>query len=269
MILKVSVKIVTKLFFLILLVFILFSSSVSAQQLQAFSPTWLKQGTFAEYSFMSIGVQFTNNSIMRVEDGTVAFFRWECIELDGTIATINVSLEYVQEISNISFSTEVKVDSISRDVFLLNGTLIGTTRLWAPSTPTDGQELVIWNSVSDQIMGTITYGSLSDTPQGYQKGYFLEGSGTINGYSIVFSSLHDVDTGLMIDCFLSYDAMLIALNIKDPQRDGVLTFVDTNIDLGPKDIWPEIAVLLPGIILVIVVVIISISFYLFRKKKKP
>lgn len=222
-----------------------------------------------QYEFKSPVVHFLNKTIIPFENDASVTWRWECTEINDDVATLNVSLKYIGETRTVHLSKEVDVNTTSRQVFLSNGTLIGTTHLWVKSNPMDGEEIVVWDAPPDKIVGTVEirgYWS-SNTPQGAQKIYTIEGKGTINGQNALFNSGHEVDTGIMIDGIMNrHEATLLALEIDSLGVNGQFSFTDTNIDLGPRELWPEILGLLP--IVIVVIVIISALAILYHRRKK-
>ena len=236
-------------------------------QAQSFgTPIWMKEGTFVQYEFKSSVVFFLNRTIFPFENDASATWRWECIELDDDLVTLNVSISFTGEKKSLFISKEVNVNTTNRQVMLSNGTLIGTTNLWAKANPTDGEEIVVWDAPPDRILGVAEKGGWSYTPQGAQKIYNLEGAGAINGRNALFDSLHDIDTGIMIAGIIHHEATLFALGIDSPGVSGRFLFTDTNIDLGPRELWPEILGLLP--ILLVVIVFISVFVILYRRRRK-
>ena len=238
-------------------------------QAQSFgTPIWMKEGTFVQYEFKSSVVFFLNRTSFPFESDASVTWRWECTEINEDMAKLNVTIDFIGENKRLFLSTEVNVNTTSRQVFLLNGTLIGTTNLWAKANPTDGEEIVVWDTPPDRILGVAEKRGWSYTPQGAQKIYNLEGAGTINGRNALFDSLHDIDTGIMIDGIIHHEATLFALDIDSLGVNGRFSFTDTNIDLGPRELWPEIFGLLPILIIVIVFVSVFVIFYHRRRKRR-
>ncbi|HDQ06930.1 MAG TPA: hypothetical protein ENN36_09480 [Candidatus Bathyarchaeota archaeon] len=190
--------------------------------------------------------------------------------MNDDLATLNVSISFTGEKKSLFISKEVDVNTTSRQVFLSNGTLIGTTRLWAKANPTDGEEIVVWDVPPDKIVGSVEIRGFwsSNTPQGAQKIYDIEGKGTINGKNALFDSAHEVDTGIMIEGILSNEATLLALGIDTLGVNGQFSFSDTNVDLGPKEMLPEILGLLPILLVVILFISVFVILYYRRRKRR-
>jgi hypothetical protein len=261
-----------KRLFKILLFFFLFyvlaSQNISLQAQSSNTPIWMEKGTFVQYEFKSAGVIFLNNTLLPFEPDASVTWRWECIELDDDVATLNVSIRFSGEESNLFISNEVYVNTTNRQLILSNGTLIGTTNLWAKANPTDGEEIVVWDIPPDRIFGVAKKTSWAYTPQGAQKIYNLEGSGIINDRNALFDSLHDVDTGIMVDGIINHEATLFALGIDSPGINGRFSFTGTNIDLGPRELGAEILGLIPIIIVAIIFISVFVIFYYRRKKRR-
>jgi len=263
-----TIKSLLKTLLFFFLFYVIVSQTISLQAQSFNTPIWMEKGTFVQYEFKSAGVIFLNNTLSPFENDASATWRWECIELDDDLATLNVSISFTEEKKSLFISKEVDVNTTNRQVMLSNGTLIGTTNLWAKANPTDGEEIVVWDTPPDRILGVAEKGGWSYTPQGAQKIYILEGAGTINGRNALFDSLHDIDTGIMIDGIIHHEATLFALDIDSLGVNGRFLFTDTNIDLGPRELWPEIFGLLPILIIVIVFVSVFVIFYHRRRKRR-
>lgn len=252
----------------LLFLFFLVLQIVSLQAQPFGAPIWMKEGTFVQYEFRSPAVIFLNKTIISFEGDASVTWRWECIEINDDLAKLNVSMKFTGETRTLHLSKEVDVNTTSRQVFLTNGTLIGTTNLWAIANPTDGEEIIVWDAPPDRIVGVVEIGGhWSNTPQGAQKIYDIDGKGTISGRSAIISSFHEVDTGIMIGGIINNEATLLALDIDSPLVSAFL-FTDTNIDLGPRELWPEILGLLPILIIVILFISVFMIFYYRRRKRR-
>lgn len=254
----------TSLFFFLFYGTILQAVSLQAQSFN--TPIWMEKGTFVQHEFKSAGIVFQNRTLVPFEPDAAVTWRWECTEINDDLATLNASITVTGEKKSLFISKEVGVNTTNRQVFWSNGTLIGTTNLWAKANPTDGEEIVVWDTPPDRILGIVEKGGWAYTPQGAQKIYNLYGKGTINGQNALFDSLHDIDTGIMIDGILHHEATLLALGIDSLGVNGRFSFTATNIDLGPRELLPEILGLLP--ILIIVIVFISVFVILYRRRRK-
>ena len=223
-------------------VFILFLIVISGIQLAlSSSPTWLKEGVYVEYEFKSGDIRFLNGTW--ISDKFQAAFRWECINIKGDIATLNVSVIFNGEMQTIQLSTIVYVDRQNRNVTLLNGTDIGKTLLWTPIN----------------ITAKIEAGWAA-TCQGAQKFFWTDGRG------------YESDTGILIYLILSGEPALLALGVKDLDFVRVAPSITaTNIDLGPREWLPEIILSLPYILPVIaffIIFIVLLRRRVQRKKRK-
>lgn len=257
----------TPFFFFLSFVLVLQIVSIQAQSFGP--PIWMKEGVFVQYEFKSIGIIFQNRTSIHFEPKASVTWRWECTGLDDDLATLNVSINYIGEKKTLFLSKEIKVNTINRKVFLSNGTLIGTTHLWAVANPVDGEEIVVWDVPPDKIVAVVEIGEAwSNTPQGGQKIYDLNGKGQINDHDAYFRTSHDFDTGIMIDGVIANEATLYALDISSLLPDDRFLFTDTNIDLGPRELLPEILGLLPIILVIILFISVLVILYYRRRKRR-
>lgn len=242
---------------------------VSLQAQPFGSPIWMKEGAFVQYEFKSAGIVFQNQTLIPFKPYASVTWRWECTGLDNDLATLNVSIKVTRENRTLLLLKEVDVNTTSRQVFLSNGTLIGTTHLWATANPMNGEEILLWDVLPDRIVGVVEIkGGWYHTPQGAQKIYKIGGTGTINDDNTHIRTTHDVDTGIMISGLIANEATLFALDIDSPLVNGAFLFTDTNIDLGPRELWPEILGLLPILIVVILFISVFVIFYQRRRRRK-
>jgi hypothetical protein len=262
-----------------LLAVLLLSSSITycygAEPL--FGPSWLKVGTYVEYEGDAFVIDFLNGTMTFLGDDATGVFRWECIDLNENIAKLNVSLKAGDENSSIYFSTEVNVDTISRDVFFLNGTLIGTTHLWIHANPEEGKEIVLWNLPPDRITAKADRTAFYRTPQGVQKVIFLEGNGSISkednsidffgngGGQMIIHAMFDLDTGVMLHTILMNEATTFALGL---DQLFAIELTKTNINLGPRELMFDLRALIPYLAVAAALVTIFVTIYLRRRKNK-
>jgi hypothetical protein len=211
------------------------------------SPSWFKEGVYAKYETRH-SILFSNH--MLLFQGSQLAFQWKCIKLDGTIAELNVS---VAVDGTTKFSAIVYVNIESREVNLPNGTYLGKTWLWLPANPSDNQTLELANNqtVQAKISGVM------DTCQGPQKSFIA-----VNGFG---GGGYDLDTGIAIQPDLREEPTLLAIGILD--MDGP-TIVDTNIDLGPRELWIDLVKFLIFISPAIPFIIVFAFLYYRREKKK-
>lgn len=228
----------------------------------------MKVGVFCEYKFQSTGIWFLNMTF--ISFNSTATFRWECVELNETYAKLNVSIAFNgidQDARDIFFSTDLYVDIVTREVVLQNGTLIGKTRLWAPAYPYINEEVFLWDNPPDRVVGKVIYiGGDQGTPQGYQKTFIVEGNGTFMGEPIGFIVIYDLDTGVMTSGTSMYEVTLLPFNIMYPGTSGSNYLSDTNIDLGPRDLWPDILRFI--YIVVPIATFLGIFTFVYRRRKR-
>lgn len=253
--------------------------TVRSAQSSLFAPSWLKEGTYAEYIFESGTVLLNNNTSLLgfdVVNYVDAAFRWECVDLNDTVAKLKVTLGFTEierngkpaeqnETKNLT--SEVYVNTVSRAVYLQNGTLIGTTHLWLPANPTVDDEIVIWDVPPDKItlkIENLTQ-AFTQTPQGRQRAFMVRGPGK-NGY---LALICDFDTGVTTDGLTDDEPTLTTLlGVQNLSYGGIMLFADTNIDLGPSENQFDIQTLLPIVAVIAAFAIIFVTVYMRRRKKR-
>jgi hypothetical protein len=248
---------------LMLFVFSGFVVSGFAQS-SVFAPIWMKEGAYVEYSFGE-GIRFpsSDSRVVTYKGGT---YRWECVELTGTLAKLSLTLRYNETDGVKQFSGEALVDAVNRSVYSLDETLLGTTQLWLESNPADGEQVVLWDLPPDKIVATINAKPLIiNTIQGKQEAYQIIANGTIGGNMAVFNPFCDMNTGLMIFGLLWNEGTLRALNTSIVSS---MTMSDTNIDLGPNENVFDFGALLPPILIVAAFVFVFVTIYWKRSKKR-
>jgi len=194
---------------------------------------------FVEYAFETNSIDFLNGTFLILENKGEGIFRWECIKLEGDLATINVSFIINAKNLLINWSTILYVNVTSKYTSLPNGTLIGVTRLWLPSNPNIGNEILLVDINQEEITGEITENGTGQvaTPQGGQKYFSIFGEGVVLGRNATLMDDYDLDTGVLIEGWLEAEPTLLAMGV---WGDLLMEIHDTNIDLGPREWWPEI-----------------------------
>jgi hypothetical protein len=270
----------------------------------AFAPSWLKEGTYVKYestklygSNSSGSLQFfnvtdpkfagTNYTISQKADTTRTIsssFMWRCVSVNDTMAKLQITLDYVGERAgpdydynfvyvngsseNVSFQLtgEAYVDLYSRGVYTADGVFWGTTHLWLPANPNNGQEITMWEEDSKKITSTVTI-TISDmwtaTVQGKQNIFDIKGT-IINDKFSLGTPMYDLDTGLCLSG-LFWDPIFAVVGINNGHIGG---FSETNINLGPEHSainWNQI---LPYTIIPIAIIILVAALIIKRKKKK-
>jgi hypothetical protein len=252
------------LFLALSLVLVVFQPACGLDELPIDAPPpWLRVGTYVEYRV----------DVASFPTGTQATLRWECIDLDGTVATLNVShtatanIPYEAQIS--PGSAIIKVLTDSRDVVYSNGTVIGKTFLWVPPFLINDQKVVLEGEPPDEKIGVVDSdsGTCTWTCEGYQEIMLIRWGET--GYNVTGGSiLFDVNTGILVMGAPFPSAVIDALGAED-FITGASTIVATNVDLGPQflrafilfTIWNNLPIILPIIIFVT-------AFLLIRRKRK-
>ncbi len=274
------------------LAFLLMSSFIAscAGQASIFAPSWLKEGTYASYTFPFSQMQkddetyivsqlmFLNNSFRDYKNATSATLRWECIRLDGDTATLNITYNITSDLPTDNFYTSaaVNVNTATRSVYLQNGTLIGTTRMWMPSSPADGEEVVFWDVPPDKATANVTtaYGgdtTVYKTPdQGAQRTFMLANmAGKIDGQdTTAINDLfhYEYDTGLFLYGTLKQEPLLKALGIADNFQAA--QFGGANVDFGPQSTVIDWSYVLSLAAVVGAIIIMAIMMVLRRLRRK-
>lgn len=231
----------------------------------------MREGIFAEYTYKSCGI-CVNDTYSFFKGNYSANFKWLCEETNGTFAKLLISFSIETENGTILFSTPVLINLDNRTTFFLNGTSIGETRLWSIPQPKTSEPITMY--AADQLTNStaiVGYPKITGycvTPQGPQDIYMLQGDGLIRGFSSFIDAFYDVNTGVMVDCYLDSDPTLTALGISDTCRNGRQEFKATNINLGPNSAIPDMQYV-PVIILIAAIlssIPLSLGFCRLRKK---
>ena len=228
--------------FFLLVILLLALTNTNTTDTFVSNPSWMHVGAFAAYDFSCAGVICTNNSLVTLGYHTEAALRWQCLDVNDSFSKLEISLVLRGENKTLTFMSFVFVNMTDRAVYLINHTLVGTTHFWAPINQT---KVTLWEKYPDRIIAAPQIGSWSNTPQGPQKIFILSGQGTIDNESVIIDNFHDIDTGIMTDSTLRHEGSLYALDLSIILVNGRLQFTATNINLGPSEIWPEIANYLP------------------------
>jgi hypothetical protein len=249
----------------VLVILILSLSTASCvAQFQASSmlaPSWMKEGTYVSYDFtphfighhdgvletsQSQTVFFLNGPPITYRNVTSVIFRWECTDLKEDIATLDVSYSITSDLASDNFytSTLVDVDIANRSVYFQDGTLIGTTNFWLPSSPAEGQEVTLWDVPPDKVTAMVR----TKAPNGEdlfsgqtlpepQRIFGLQNiTGTMNGEEVNDGTfwgggIYDYDTGLYVGAQIQRDSLFTALGINN---QDIPIYVTTNIGMGPE-----------------------------------
>ncbi|MGD6805459.1 MAG: hypothetical protein ACQCN4_00660 [Candidatus Bathyarchaeia archaeon] len=288
-----------------LLILALPIAACTAQSTSLLAPSWMKEGTYVNYDLTPTGDEYSNGVLqtskslyltfsnstngigIEYNNVTSVVLHWECIKLSGDMATLNVTYTITSDLPSDNFCTSaiVDVNTATRSVYLQNGTLIGTTNLWLPSSPTDGQEVMLWDMPPDNVTADITTKMpngdniwTSQTPQGAQTAFQLANiRGTIDGKAFSFvgdftitgpskatdfmglgMTTYEYDTGLMLAGNLRAEPMHTALGIN---FDGGFNSMTTNVDMGPTravidwSYWLSLAAVVGAIAIIAVLVV--------------
>jgi hypothetical protein len=284
-----------------LLILLVPIASCTAQSTSLLAPNWMKEGTYVTYNLLygthysngvldtSADVNLLNGTYVNHKNVTSITLRWECIKLTGDKATLNVTYTLTSDLPSENFyaSAIVDVDTASRSVHLQNGTLIGTTKLWLPSHPADGQEVVLWDMPPDKVTANVVTTSsngdniwISETPQGTQtafqlvnlagtldgedfhlgESYIITGPSKVAEFTSVGRGTYEDDTGLMLDGDLEVDPISTALGM---YINNIHNVISTNVDMGPAltvidwSFWLSLAAVAGTIAAIAVVMVVK------------
>ena len=266
----------------------------------AFAPSWLKEGTYVKYEpapnigASSVGVvgffnlsnpKFagTNYTLSQPVDAVLetnsSSLVWRCVSVNDTMAKLQVTLDYVgkpnsynlegiKNSTEVSFqrTAEVYVDLYTRGVYNVDGVFLGTTHLWLPANPDNGQEIIIWEEDSKTITTAVTV-----SEEGKQYTFQTGSHVTIKNNPRMLAVSYDLDTGLGVGAShsggqgFSWDPVFAAVGI----AFGTVGLVsETNIDLGPEHstiYWNQI---LYYSIIPIAIILLVATLIIKRKRKK-
>jgi hypothetical protein len=267
-----------------------------AQASSFLAPEWMKEGTYVSYDLTPMGTEykdgvlqtsksltvfFPNGSYVKCRNVTSVLLRWDCIELKDDIATLNVTYSVTSDYANDNFYTQalVDVDVVGRSVYVQNGTLIGTTNLWLPSNPAEGQEVVLWDVPPDKVTANVTtlsfdggniyYGG--DMAQGAQRCFQLNSiEGTINGRDATQAGFqafgfYEYDTGLMLYGSFFMEPVRVALGVSLNELPNSVT---TNVDMGPAKLFIDWGYLLGLAAVIACIVLVAVLLVKKRHRKR-
>jgi hypothetical protein len=159
---------------------------------------------------------------------------------------------------------------------------LGTTHLWLPADPSNGQEMVIWDVNSE----TVTVPALVDgqsfvmTSQGAQDIFTVSDTIKFAGSSRNILVCYDLDTGLGVGGMFSWDPIMATVGIStchfdevfgsniDYSNSAVSNDGGTNIDLGPARSTINWTKYVRYAILPIAIILLIAALIITRKKKK-
>lgn len=241
---------------------------------------WFKEGVYVELRGEGGDVGFINGSFHRGGSDSFTILRWECVSFNGNVAEINVTvLVLSNSMRDFKTSICVFVNINSRDVYSASGEFYGKTLLWLP-TNLDEREVVVLGYPRCFLEGTVTSkGNYIKTPYGYQT-HFEVKFDTENPVNITYENKtyayrlwswlnYDLDTGLLLQAAnLCGEGTLYALGIL--RIFTVMLIHETNVDLGPGLIWPEILNLMWFVIppAVFFTVVFFAVYWRRRKRRK-
>ncbi len=255
-----------------------FIGIASANQL---APIWLKEGAYVKYTTDQAGFAYLANNLHPLISDTLSFwnatFGWHCVSINDTAAKLVVTLSYTgKELNGIpldnatmQLSSEVYVDLSTMSVYDQNGTRHGTTHIWVPANPVEGQDVVVWNVPLDIVTLPAKCNDVWFlTIQGKQDAFSLEGTAQINNKSRNYLLLCDQDTGLMVDGSFEWDPILNAIGINALLLNGLVILSDTNIVLGPTyDPTNWLMIITFTTLPIVSFAVLFVAFYMRMRKK--
>ena len=221
------------------------------------SPPWLKVGTYVEYEVTVL----VNGAPKRV-------LRWECISLEGNVATLNISLparaSYPGFPSISPPSPILRILTDTREVIAENGSVMGKTYLWVPPFMKDNQEFLAEGTESDGIVCTVNSSKDSSVHthcQGFQEVMYIQ---SVHSWK---NMCFDIDRGILIMGDIP-SAVLGALGVGG-SIDSASTIHDTNIDLGPV-YWRTtiLTFLWQNLPWEILIVLFATTLLLYRRRRR-
>ncbi len=274
----------------------------------SFAPSWLKEGAYVTYtckiensaSIFDVdnpryeGLNYMNASLpfdgLRYSSATLT---WRCITINTTTAKLQVTFDYFGKTlehntgaeptttsldgESLQRTGEVYVDLYTRAVYNADGVLLGTTHLWLPANPSDGQEIVVWDVEPKTITLPVSISSGTETIQGPQDTFTFDSTSfqladTNSNSAKSIGLIYDLDTGLAVDGYFQWDPIMASVGIADSGLigDGLPNTVvsDTNINLGLERATINWTQILQYSILPIAVVLLVGAFVVRQKRKK-
>jgi len=272
-----------------LCIFSVFVPIVTARD--ACAPSWLKEGVYVKYVgsegealvFDVTDPRFEGlNYLRRDQQFDVVLYSevilmWKCVSVNATMAKMQITFDCIDDGDYVlSRFGEAFVDLYTRAVYNVEGVFLGTTHLWAPADPHDGQEITIWESDFETITvpALINDMAWTTTIQGKQDLFLVLGGEnlTINGRAnIRISGGYDLNTGICVQSTFRWDPLFAAVGISTciftRSTDNPYVFSDTNIDLGPERSvinWQQI---LPYVALVSAIILVAVALIVKRMQK--
>ncbi len=297
---KDSCKFAVLIFMLCLCVSGIFIPAVTSRD--AFAPSWLKEGAYVKYegylpgttdlgglAFFDLsnpkfaGTNYTlpNQKIDAYLETNSSSLTWRCVSVNDTMAELQVTLDFVGKVSfhntenlewinasseevSLQRTVEVYVDLYTRGVYNVNGVFLGTTHLWLPANPNNGQEIIVWEEGSETITTPVTV-----SEEGKQYTFRAGSSVTIKNNPLMLGLTYDLDTGLGVSenggQIFYWDPIFAAVGIIS---GAVGRVSETNIDLGPEHSeinWNQI---LYYSIIPIAIILLVATLIIKRKRKK-
>jgi hypothetical protein len=184
----------------------------------------------------------------------------------GVLGTYyNENFERVEDTSGKAYiqrTAEVYVDLYTRGVYNFDGVFLGTTHLWLPANPNNGQEITLWNENFETITTSVT---VSENGKQYT---FQTGSQVIiKNQTHRLGLLYDLDTGLGVSRVggqaFRWDPLFATVGIVQCN----FMFFETNIDLRTEHSeinWKQI---LYYSIIPVAIILLIITLVIKHKKK--
>lgn len=295
---KSKLKIIYVLSMICLCVLSAYIPAVTARD--SFAPLWLKEGVYVTYIcrdentarvFNVTDPQYHGLNYLYAPSFDMitysnASLTWRCISVNATMAKLQVTFDYIgkellhfegKELTKtplngeaLQRTGEAYVDLYTRAVYNVEGVLLGTTHLWLPANPSDGQEIVVWDAPPKTITLPVSMNPDYRTIQGQQDTFlFADGDFELNEtqtnvptFVLLF---YDLDTGLAVGGYFNWDPIMATIGIGE---SGLKEFADTNIDLGPERTTINLTQILQYSILPIAIVLLIAAFVVRRKKKR-
>jgi hypothetical protein len=302
---KSKLEIIAVLSMICLCILSAFTPAVTARD--SFAPSWLKEGVYITYICKDENVAYVFDVADPRFEGlnylyapsfdmitySNASLTWRCVSVNATMAKLQVTFNYVGKtldhntgaewiktpLNGESFQRtgDVYVDLYTRAVYNSNGVLLGTTHLWLPANPSEGQEITVWDAPPKIITIPVTMNPSYETIQGTQDAFmFSDGNFKLNDTQTSVATMillvYDLDTGLAVDGVFSWDPIMAAIGIGESGLIGDgqpnTALFETNIDFGPERTSINWMQILQYSILPIAIVLLIAAFIVRSKKKK-
>ncbi|MDR0797245.1 MAG: hypothetical protein LBE70_00780, partial [Nitrososphaerota archaeon] len=255
-----------------------------------------KEGTYAKYELYNTGSNNAGfislfdlfnpkfagtNYMLNLPSDTVlntvsSSTMWKCVSVNDTTAKLQVTIDYVGTPTDhnpsgsdgrVQRSAEVYVNLFTRDVYNADGAFLGTTHLWLPANPNNGQKITVWAEGSETITVPVTVSDIPiDTIQGHQDVFQIDVPQiTVKNQIWELGYVYDLDTGFCVSKSIPWDPIFASVGIIFVTGQGLS---ETNIDLGSENTETNVTQMWYYAIIPIAIILIVAALVIKRNKKK-